>query len=431
MRSSRNRKILFTSSAGLAQRVVQLLSTLITLPLVLHSLGVAGFGVWAAASSLAWLSALLDFGLGSALVTLIPQSLGRGDSNLSRDYITAALYGGTAMALLLIIAGLLGLSIHAPAAGAAPFIIAAGAIALNIPLGTGAAIWLGLQKGYIGNIWQIVQIAITTGLLLAVAAAHAGVTGMTAATYGGLLVSNAAALAHALLGHPAARPYRRVRLAALRILLAQGGQMFAITVAAFSLYAFDNMLTLAWLGPVAAAQMAISLRVCTTATGMLGTITAPFWPGFADAIAAQDHHWLKQTLRNGTLGTAALAIAGSGCLIIAGAPFLRWWLQQDFHFTPALLWMMAAWIILTTLPHMPGLLLNAVSQLRPQIIILASAAAIGLGLKYLVAPKFGVIGILAVPPLMSALLINPAYFWLASRWLTRHTQTHIATKAAP
>ncbi|MDR3450552.1 MAG: hypothetical protein P4M15_12560, partial [Alphaproteobacteria bacterium] len=106
-----------------------------------------------------------------------------------------------------------------------------------------------------------------------------------------------------------------------------------------------------------------------------------------------------------------------------GAPLLRWWLQQDFHFTPALLWMMAAWIILTSLPQMPGLLLNAVSQLRLQIIILTSAAALSFGLKYLAAPKFGVIGILAVPPLMAALIINPAYFWLASRWLTRHTQT--------
>ncbi|MDR3520967.1 MAG: hypothetical protein P4L54_05055 [Acidocella sp.] len=429
MRSSRNRKILFTSSAGLAQRVVQLLSTLITLPLVLHSLGVAGFGIWAAASSLAWLSTLLDFGLGSALLTLIPQSLGRGDTSLSRDYITAALYGGTTMALLLIIAGLLALAIHAPATGAAPFIIAAGAIALNIPLGIGSAIWLGLQKGYIGNVWQIVQIGLTTALLLIAAAAHAGVTLMTAATYAGLLISNTAALAHALLGHPAARPYRRLRAAALRTVLAQGSQMFAITVAAFCAYAFDNILALAWLGPIASAQMAISLRVCTTATGMLGTITTPFWPGFADAVAAQDHHWLKQTLRNGTLGTAALAITGSGCLIVAGAPLLRWWLQQDFHFTPALLWMMAAWIILTSLPQMPGLLLNAVSQLRPQIIILAIAAALSFGLKYLAAPKFGVIGILAVPPLMAALIINPAYFWLASRWLTRHTQTHSATKA--
>ena len=429
MRSSRNRLILFTSSAGLVQRVVQLLATFITLPLVLHSLGVTEFGVWAAASSLAWLSALLDFGLGSALVTLIPQSIGRGDASLSRDYITAALYGGSAMALLLIIVGLLGIAIYTPATTAAPFIIAAGAIALNIPLGIGGAIWLGLQKGYIGNGWLIIQTILTTALLVIAVSAHAGVTTMTAATYGGMLVSNAATLAHALLGHPAARPYRRLSTAALRTVMAQGSQMFVITVAAYCAYAFDNILALAWLGPLASAQIAISLRVCTTATGMLGTITAPFWPGFADAVAAQDHHWLKQTLRNGTLGIATLALAGSGCLIVAGAPVLRWWLHQDFHFTPALLWMMAAWITLTTLAHMPSLLLVAVLQLRSQIIILSIAAILGFGLKYVAAEKFGVIGILAVTPLMSALLINPAYFWLASRWLTRHTQTNSATKA--
>lgn len=45
MASLRNRRIIFASGAGLVQRALQLLTLLITLPLVLHQLGVAGFGI--------------------------------------------------------------------------------------------------------------------------------------------------------------------------------------------------------------------------------------------------------------------------------------------------------------------------------------------------------------------------------------------------
>jgi hypothetical protein len=75
MASTRNRRIVYASGAGLAQRGIQPITTLITLPSVLHALGVAEFGIWGAATSLAWLSGMLDLGLGSALVTLIPRSI--------------------------------------------------------------------------------------------------------------------------------------------------------------------------------------------------------------------------------------------------------------------------------------------------------------------------------------------------------------------
>ena len=202
--------------------------------------------------------------------------------------------------------------------------------------------------------------------------------------------------------------------------------MFGITIAAACAFAFDNLMTLDWLGPDASAQMAIALRVCTTATGMLGVMTQPFWPGFADAVAADDRAWVRRTLWSGTLGVAVLAVTGSALIIAFGAPVLRWWLRQDLHITTALLWVMAAWIVMTTLCHIPGLLLNATLRLRPQIFILSVAATTGFVLKYFAARQFGVIGILSVSPVLWSCFVVPAYFWLAWRWIAKPNQTTMA-----
>ncbi|OYV25176.1 MAG: hypothetical protein B7X08_06670 [Acidocella sp. 20-63-7] len=409
MSRQRNRRILFASGAGMVQRAVQLLATLITLPLVLHSLGVAGFGVWGGATSLAWLSGMLDLGLGGALVTLLPRSLAAGAPAHARGYVTVSLFAGGALSLLILAGGFAALAANEANSPSAPFLIAGVALVVNIPLGMAGSLWLGLQKGDMGAWWQLAQTLLTMVFLVAAVLAGGGVVAMVAAVYGAMLLANAASLLHVLLSHTHLRPLRRISRVSVRAVFSQGGLLFAINVAVTCTYAFDNLMALDWLGPDASAQMAIAMRVCITAIGMIGVITQPFWPGFADAVAAGDARWIRRMLRLGTLGVAVLALAGSATLVSVGAPVLRWWLHQDLNISSAMLWAMAAWITLLALPQIPGQLLNATLQLRPQAFVLALVAAIGLVLKYFAAMRFGVVGILCVSPLLWLVLVIPLY----------------------
>ena len=88
----RNRRVLLSGATGVLQRLAQLAASLIILPLVLHRLGEAGFGVWGAATSLSWAAVMLDLGLGGALVTLLPAARHKGED--MRDYVTACLLVG-------------------------------------------------------------------------------------------------------------------------------------------------------------------------------------------------------------------------------------------------------------------------------------------------------------------------------------------------
>ncbi len=413
---ARNKKIILSGGTGVAQRLLQLFTGLITLPLVLHTLGVAGFGVWGAATSLAWAAGLLDLGLGGALVTLVPQAVaGNGDI---RAIISASLLTGAALGGCLLLAGGVLALVDAPALPGMPFIVAGVCLAVNIPLGLSGSIWFGLQKGHVSGIWELVQTALTLALLVLAARFGLGVAAMVAAVFGAQILGNTGSLAHLFWTHAEARlTLSGLKTSVLRRVLRSGLMLSALSIMVSLSCIFDNVLALHWLGPDAAARMTVAMRLCITAIGMLGVATQAIWPAFVEAVAADDHGWVLQTLWRGTLAVGLLAIGGSAMIVAAGAPVLRWWLHADLHIPPLLFWAMAAWIVCLSLPRVAGLLLNAVSMFRGQLFVQSLVTVLALSLKFFLAERFGAAGILGATPLVALLVVCPAYAWMAARWI--------------
>jgi O-antigen/teichoic acid export membrane protein len=414
----RNRRILLAAGTGLFQRGAQLGTAVITLPLVLHALGVAGFGVWGAATSLAWLTSILDLGLGAALITAIPRALARtGEAGAA---VAASLTGGCALALLVLLPGG-ALALADPRLlPATPFLIAGLCLAVNIPLSAAANIWFGLQKGHVAGGWDLAQTALALAFLLLGVAAGGGVAALTACVYGAALLATAGSMAHAMLRHPEIRPRRNALTQAIwRGILGSGLQLFAISAIGSLAFVFDNVFALDWLGPAAAAQMAVATRLCVTAAGFIGVATQPLWPAFVAAIAVDDHAWVLRTTLRGTLAITAPVIAGAALLVAYGGPVLHLWLGGHLVITQALLWAMAAWIIIAAIPRVASLLLTAAGILRWQIAAQAVATAAVIACKYLAGRHFGVPGILGATPLIWGILLCPAYGWAAWRWIMR------------
>jgi len=245
-----------------------------------------------------------------------------------------------------------------------------------------------------------------------------GVTAMVAAVFGAQILGNAGSLAHLFWMHPQTRPkLSGVSAGVLRRVLRSGLLLSALSII-FSLSCiFDNVLALHWLGPDAAARMTVAMRLCITATGMLGVATQAIWPAFVEAVAADDHGWVLQTLWRGTMAVTLLAVGGSAVIVAFGAPVLRWWLHADLHIPPLLFWAMAAWIVCLSLPRVAGLLLNAVSVFRGQLIVQGLVTVLALSLKFFLAERFGVAGILGATPLVALVVVCPAYAWMAARWI--------------
>ena len=404
-------------TASAVHRVLQVATTIVVIPLALHALGPSGFGLWGAATSLAFLAPMLDLGLGPALITQVARAWAEGDRRQASDLVGTGLMGTAAMALLVWSGGSLLVSLVTAGPEFTVFMLAVAGLALNVPFSTANNIWIGLQKGYVAAGWDIVQTLLSAGGLFWAALTGAGVIAMVAAFYAGFIIANALSLAHLLIAHPELRPTRlRVPAAIWRVVLGKGGLFFLISALGVLAYSLDNVLALAILGPVASAQMAIALRIGVNAIGIITSLTQPLWPAFVDAHAKGDAAWIRTTLLRGTAIVAGITASGALILVTVGEPLLRWWLRRDLGLGGPLLGATAFWVFALTVPRVPALLLNALSILRLQVLALGAAAGLGLALKYVFAGYFGVTGILVPTPVCWMLIVWPVYALKLSRW---------------
>jgi O-antigen/teichoic acid export membrane protein len=417
----RNRRVVVSSSVGLFQRLVQVGSTLVVMPLLLRVLGPATFGIWGAAASLAWLSGLVDIGTGSALVTLVARSSAFDGAEKARRHIAGALSIGSGLAGLILLAAFV-VTIHGDMRGSAgPYLIAAIGLALNLPLNSGNNVWMALQKGYVSGSWELVQTLLTTAGLVGAAMLTRDVRVYVAVVYTGLILANSGSLIHLFLRHPELRPRGLwMTWPAMREVAGQGILYFILGTTGGLAFMLDNVMALALLGPEASARMTIAVRICLSATGALVVMAQPLWPAFADAAEKADRRWILKTLLRGSALLVGLSIAGSAVLLLYGERLLRWWLHTNLGISKGLLWAISAWVVAQALIRIPILLLNGLSVLRYQIAIVSIATGLALALKFALAPYFGVAGILWGTTVAIFLIVIPASVWRIWRW-ARHS----------
>jgi len=419
----RNRIILVSAGAGVSQRIMQVISTLLLMPLLLRALGPAQFGIWGAAASLAWLACFVDIGTGAALVTLIAKAVALHDTAAARRYVTGTLGFGCGLA------GLTGLGIEAaaifstPDARTAPYYIAAMGLGLNIPLNTANSVWMALQKGYLSSFWELVQTIVTfTGLILAITA-HSDLWVYVAIVYGGLVLANVGSLTHLFLAHPELRPEGLTQsLGVFRGVASQGMLYFALNLTGGLSFMLDNILALALLGAEASAQMTIALRICTMALTSLTAVAQPLWPAFAEAAEKDDRHWIRRTFLRGSAVLVGITLAGAIVLLTYGDRLLRWWLQGGLSIDRSLLWAVAAWIFAQALIRVPCLLLNGLSIVRYQVVAASVTTLLALGLKFGLSAWIGVPGILWATTVPILVVFFPAVTWRVFHWDQRRPQ---------
>jgi O-antigen/teichoic acid export membrane protein len=418
----RNRRVVVSAGVGIFQRLVQVGSTLVLMPLLLRVLGPAKFGVWGAAASLAWLSGLVDIGTGTALVTLVARSSALDRAEQARRHIAGALGIGSWLAGLTFLAALVA-SISGGAHGrAAPYLIAVIGLGVNMPLNAGNNVWMALQKGYVSGFWELVQTLLTTAGLIGAAALTKDLRVYVAVVYMGLVLANGGSLVHLFWRHPEIRPEGlSVSWAAMREVAGHGVLYFILALTGGLSFMLDNVLALGLLGPEASARMTIAMRICVTAIGALVVMSQPLWPAFAEAAERGDRKWIRKALVRGSALLVGLTVAGSFLLLVYGERLLRWWLHTDLGIGRGLLWAISAWVLAQALFRVPSLLLNGLSVLRYQIAVFSVATLLAFALKFALAPYFGVAGILWGTTTTVLLIVIPASIWRIWRWAMHPT----------
>ena len=162
---SRNRRAAASAGMGVAQRLVQVGCTLVLMPVLLHALGPARFGVWGAAASLRVACVACGsrhrFGAGDAGGAAV--ALDRLDE--ARRQVAGALTLGPSLGISFLVLTGVALGWRGQDNAVAVYLIAFAGLAMNLRLSLANNVWMAMQEGYFSSTWELVQTVVTFGRL--------------------------------------------------------------------------------------------------------------------------------------------------------------------------------------------------------------------------------------------------------------------------
>jgi O-antigen/teichoic acid export membrane protein len=427
----RQRRALLSALASAFARAISVLTLLITVPVVLPYLGEERYGLWITITSLTVALSFVDLGLGNGLVNAVAEAHGKDQPALARTYISSAFF---LLAALSVALGLLFLilqrwvpwprvfNVSSPmaAADAGPATVAfVGCLILSVPLGIVQRVQSGYQRGFDNSLWQAIGSLLGLTGLLAAIQAGAGLTWLVLAVTGLPLLATLTQ-AWMLFGwrQPELRPlWAEASPQATRKILRMGGLFFVLQLAAALAFASDNLVAAQVLGTETVAEYAITLQLFSLPMLLLGTLFAPLWPAYGEAVTRGDVLWVRQTLKRSLLLAALLSGIPSMVLLLWGGPLIHWWAGPSITPSFWLLAGLAVWAVLQALGNAVAMFLNGASVIRLQVICASLLALVGLAAKIILARRYGLPGIAWATVLAYSVLVATPYLVAVPRIL--------------
>jgi O-antigen/teichoic acid export membrane protein len=405
--AERNRRALLTGSASTLARVVQIGTSLITVPLTLKYLGNERFGLWMTISSVLAMASFADFGVGNGVLNTVAKAFGKDDMEGVRKAVSSGFAVLNTIAILLLLSFFSiyrfinwanffrVVSPQARAEAGPALAVFAVCFALNISMDVVQRVQLGLQQGYRYGLWQLCGsatgfIGVLCGiwlhvslpvLVIAIAGAPIFATTLNAIHFFGFV-------------RPDLRPSREL---VSRDVISQianlGGLFFVLQVVVAVSYSADNFIIARSLGAVNVPEYAIPQRMFALVSMMSGMLIAPLWPAYGEAISRGDMLWVRKTLGSSLLIALTIGSVISGTLLILSPRLIYWWVGNRIHPPFVLLLGLATWSVIDCGAGALSSFLNGASIVRFQVIV-ASIFGVGcLGLKITFIRRYGLVGV--------------------------------------
>lgn len=405
--TERNRRALLTGGVATLARVVQIGTSLITVPLTLKYLGNERFGLWMTISSVLAMAAFADFGVGNGVLNTVAKAFGRDDIDGIRKAVSS---GFTILNLIAASLLLLFFSIYhfvswadffrvdspqaRTEAGPALAVFTV-CFALNISMDVVQRVQLGLQQGYRYGLWQLCGsaagfIGVLGGIWL-----HVSLSVLVIAIAGAPVFATALNAVHFFgFVRPDLRPSRGlVGRDAISEIARLGGLFFVLQIVVAVSFSADNFIIARTLGAVHVPEYSIPQRMFALLTMMSGMLVAPLWPAYGEAISRGDMAWVRSTLVRTLLVVLAVASTVSAVLLIMSHKLIYWWVGSHIHPPFFLLLGLAIWTVLNCCGDTLASFLNGASVIRFQVVVASIFGAGCLALKIYFIRHFGIEGI--------------------------------------
>lgn len=404
----RYRRVILTTITQVVAKGTALLALLISVPLTVHYLGAERYGIWMTISSFVAMLSSADLGIGFGLMNTVAESYGKEDWEAAAGYVSSGFFS-----LLVIGAAMLGaivlayrhvawhvwFNLKSPIAvhEAGPtLLVLVACVAVNIPLNVTLRLQSGLQEGYIANLWSIL------GQCLGLAGLVVGVFHRVGLPWLVLAVAGAPAIASLLntchvffIDRPEIRP--RLSLVSSEKtmrLLGMGLLFFVFQLAQMVGFQSDNLVIAHVLGASKVPVYAITTRMFSVVTLLMGFIYGPLWPAYGEALARGDIPWLRKTLVRSVQLVLAICIPVNLALVLGGKMIVKVWVGQ--YLTPSLLLLIGIGLsqsVMTIVTPISAFL-NGINMLGHQAILAACMAVANITLSIYLTHRIGVPGVI-------------------------------------
>jgi O-antigen/teichoic acid export membrane protein len=406
--AERYRRAAWATLAGVSARGIGLLITLITIPLAVGYLGAEQYGVWATISALSTMLLFADFGLGNGLLSAVARAHGTDDRAVGRRAVSSA------FVMLIVIGGVLvvafalaypitpwaeiaNVSTPEAAAEVGPAILAFFiCFVVSLPLGLVQRVQYGYQEGFEVGVWTAIGSVISLIALIAAIRANATLPWLVLSLAGGPAIGLALNTVVVFFRrHPDLRP--RLRLATRRAAgeLVRVGLLFFVLQLAVAIAFQSNVVVAAQLiGPAAAAEYSVVLRLFFIVPNILWMALLPLWPAYGEATGRGDVRWMRRTVVRSTVAAVGITALTSALLVAFGGDVLRLWVGPIFDPSFALLLGMAVWAVVSTAGTSIAMLLNGASVMAFQAAVAVVMAVASIAASIILGSIFGLAGVI-------------------------------------
>lgn len=387
-------------------KVLAIACSFILLPLMLHYLGGAQFGVWVAIFSVVSWVVFFDLGFGSGLRNKLSESLSHGDSEESAILVSTA-YGamGVLSLALYVIFLLVNFLIdwqEVFSTDAVPLHELQWSMAIMVflflsnftllvvlqVLHASKKTFLTVAHQFLANFIALLAILLANALIAPSLIVICVVYGVSQ-VFTTLLISFGFYRKNLSL-----MPRRKLfKLDRVKEIASLGGRFFIIQLAVLVVFSTDKIIIIKLFGPAALTEYELVFKAYSAILIMSTLFLAPLWSRYTHAAATKNYMWMGKTLRRSHWVCASLCVP-TLILCFFGHDIIYLWAGYHIGSGFNLLVAMSVFVLLRVWSDIYAYFLNGVGLLKVQMWLAVVQAVINIPLSVTIGHIYGVPGVI-------------------------------------
>lgn len=400
----RKRRIKLTALSSATLKILSMAVPLLTLGMTYSYLNPEVYGLWSAVTTFFALFAFSDLGLGNGLQTKLSQAQGRDDLELCNKIISNTFFILLAITLLLL---LIFLSIFWFCDWAAlmnsqnseTMVIAASVVfvivvpkLLSIPVAIIQRTQLALQEGYRSDMWGIVGYVINLiSIIIIVKFEFGKLTLLAFTSFLPFVVSAVNMFVYFNFQRKELKiKYKLFNFQMSKSLLSLGIFFSILSILTTIGISMDTFIVAKTCNLKEAGSFSIIYKVATIFSAIVTILSAPLWGANGEALARGDVDWVKSNTKKTSMIMGMTSIAIVIVFLSLNKFIFNLWLGEEFEFSFGTLFWLSIMQVLLAFISPYFMILNALGEIKIQILLFALYTPITIALKYYLSLIYGI-----------------------------------------